>query len=259
MIGTLTRRNIGSHKGRSIIISLSIMLGVAFVSASFMVADSLRATFDNLFNSLSDGVDLEVRSQLAFGDATDSQRDPISIDLRDQIAGVEGVADTAVGLSRSATIIDKDGEPVKTSGAPTLAVAWDAENNIGGAVIRDGRLPAGPDEVVIDKATADKYDFEVGDPIEIVVQAGREQFTPGGVRWTGPTGGMLLWLTLPEGSDTEALLGRALEAKVAFVPGRSFHASGGGGNTMRLNFSHSSPAQIVEGVRRLGSALRGEG
>ena len=187
MIGTLTRRNIGSHKGRSIIISLSIMLGVAFVSASFMVADSLRATFDNLFNSLSDGVDLEVRSQLAFGDATDSQRDPISIDLRDQIAGVEGVADTAVGLSRSATIIDKDGEPVKTSGAPTLAVAWDAENNIGGAVIRDGRLPAGPDEVVIDKATADKYDFEVGDPIEIVVQAGREQFTLVGLSGLGNT------------------------------------------------------------------------
>lgn len=79
---------------------------------------------------------------------------------------------------------------------------------------------------------------------------------PGGVRWTRPTGGMFLWLTLPEGSDSQALLGRAIERRVAFVPGQPFHPSGGGANTMRLNFSHSPPAQIVEGVGRLAAALR---
>jgi 2-aminoadipate transaminase len=78
---------------------------------------------------------------------------------------------------------------------------------------------------------------------------------PAGVRWTRPTGGMFLWLTLPEDADAKALLGRALERKVAFVPGHSFHAGGGGGNTMRLNFSHSTPAQLDEGVRRLAAAM----
>lgn len=86
--------------------------------------------------------------------------------------------------------------------------------------------------------------------------AALEGAMPAGTRWTRPAGGMFLWLTLPEGVSSEALLERALEAKVAFVPGRSFHAGGGGANTMRLNFSHSSPAQIAEGVRRLGAALR---
>jgi 2-aminoadipate transaminase len=82
-----------------------------------------------------------------------------------------------------------------------------------------------------------------------------ERSMPAGVRWTRPAGGMFLWLTLPEGQNAQALLGRALERKVAFVPGQPFHPGGGGGNTMRLNFSHSAPAQIVAGVERLAEAM----
>lgn len=86
--------------------------------------------------------------------------------------------------------------------------------------------------------------------------AALEEAMPAGVAWTRPTGGMFLWLTLPEGISAEALLEQALAAKVAFVPGGAFHPRGGGANTMRLNFSHSGPAQIAEGVRRLAAALR---
>jgi 2-aminoadipate transaminase len=47
----------------------------------------------------------------------------------------------------------------------------------------------------------------------------------------------------------------AIEQGVAFVPGPAFHASGGGENTMRLNFSNSDPTRIEDGIRRLASAL----
>lgn len=79
---------------------------------------------------------------------------------------------------------------------------------------------------------------------------------PAGVRWTRPGGGMFLWLTLPDAIATEALLERAVERRVAFVPGRPFHPGGGGASTMRLNFSHSAPPRLAEGVRRLADALR---
>ena len=80
---------------------------------------------------------------------------------------------------------------------------------------------------------------------------------PPGVRWTRPEGGMFCWLTLPEGVDAAALLPRVIaEARVAFVPGRAFHADGGGANTLRLNFSLAAPAAIGEGVARLGAMLR---
>lgn len=78
---------------------------------------------------------------------------------------------------------------------------------------------------------------------------------PHGVTWTQPKGGMFLWLTLPTHVDTSVLLQASLEQKVAFVPGVSFYANGGGANTMRLNFSHSSPERIQEGVKRLAQSI----
>jgi 2-aminoadipate transaminase len=86
--------------------------------------------------------------------------------------------------------------------------------------------------------------------------AALERHMPAGARWTKPEGGMFLWITLPEGINTAELLGHSLEHQVAFVPGGAFHSNGGGENTMRLNFSFSNPAQIEQGVERLGAMFR---
>jgi 2-aminoadipate transaminase len=82
-----------------------------------------------------------------------------------------------------------------------------------------------------------------------------ETHMPQGVAWTRPKGGLFIWLTLPEHMRTEELLQVSLEQKVAFVPGSSFYANGGGANTMRLNFSHSTPEQITAGVSRLAHSI----
>lgn len=86
--------------------------------------------------------------------------------------------------------------------------------------------------------------------------AALERELPATLSWTRPDGGMFLWLTLPATLDAAALLERAVVRRVAFVPGAPFHPRGGGANTLRLNFSHSDPARISEGVRRLGEAVR---
>lgn len=83
-----------------------------------------------------------------------------------------------------------------------------------------------------------------------------EEVFPSGVRWTRPQGGMFLWGILPKGMDAAKVLKVAIEKKVAFVPGGSFHPNGGGENTMRINFSFSSPEVIREGITRLGLTLR---
>jgi 2-aminoadipate transaminase len=83
-----------------------------------------------------------------------------------------------------------------------------------------------------------------------------EEIWPIGTSWTKPQGGMFLWGILPVGMDSADLIKKAIEKKVAFVPGGAFHANGGGKNTMRLNFSYSSPDVIREGSTRLGLLLR---
>jgi 2-aminoadipate transaminase len=89
----------------------------------------------------------------------------------------------------------------------------------------------------------------------VMLEALEENF-PEGVKWTRPQGGMFLWVTLPEGVDAAELLPRAVEKKVAFVPGGPFHANGGGENTMRLNFSNAQPEMIREGISRLGQVFK---
>ena len=83
-----------------------------------------------------------------------------------------------------------------------------------------------------------------------------EEVFPSEMRWTHPQGGMFLWGIMPEGTDAADVLKIAIQRKVAFVPGASFHPNGGGANTMRINFSYSAPDTIREGVTRLGITLK---
>src|SRR5215211_4687147 len=99
----IARRSIRARFGRLIAIAIAIVVGVAFVVGSFVLADSLRKTFDDLFTQISENLDLEVRSALAFeGSATGSeeQRDPIPAALADQVAAVDGVAVAEPSLLR---------------------------------------------------------------------------------------------------------------------------------------------------------------
>ena len=84
-----------------------------------------------------------------------------------------------------------------------------------------------------------------------------EQF-PEGVSFTRPQGGLFIWAELPEGMDTVKLLSAAVEKKVAYVPGTYFCVDGGHMNTLRLNFSNSTPEQIETGMSVLNHLIRSQ-
>ena len=72
------------------------------------------------------------------------------------------------------------------------------------------------------------------------------------IKWTEPEGGLFLWITMPSFIDTDKLLLKAIEKKVAFVAGSGFYIDEPEHNAMRMNFSYSNHEQIEEGVKRLG-------
>jgi DNA-binding transcriptional MocR family regulator len=78
------------------------------------------------------------------------------------------------------------------------------------------------------------------------------------LRWTVPTGGFYVWLTLPNHMDSKAMLPRAVKELVAYTPGTAFYADGNGRNAMRLSFCYPSPDFIREGIRRLAIVINGE-
>jgi 2-aminoadipate transaminase len=120
----------------------------------------------------------------------------------------------------------------------------------------------------LDQLVLDRYlqDFDNAAHVEKVRKAYGERFSamnaalresmPSGWSWTHPEGGMFLWVRGPEGVDTAKVLERAIEKKIAFVPGVDFFPDRDGENFMRLNFSNSNPDTIREGIARLAGICR---
>ncbi|MBO0812747.1 MAG: aminotransferase class I/II-fold pyridoxal phosphate-dependent enzyme, partial [Microlunatus sp.] len=88
--------------------------------------------------------------------------------------------------------------------------------------------------------------------------AGLEAHMPPGTTWTRPGGGFFVWLTIPEPLDAEAMLPRAVTARVAYVPGNAFYADGLGTRHMRLSYCLPTPDEIIEGTRRLAEVMTNE-
>ena len=89
------------------------------------------------------------------------------------------------------------------------------------------------------------------------MRAALEAHMPAGCHWTVPSGGMFFWVELPEGVDAVALLPKAVELGMAYVPGAAFFAADPKLNTLRLSFVTVAPDLIERGVALLAQALKG--
>jgi 2-aminoadipate transaminase len=90
------------------------------------------------------------------------------------------------------------------------------------------------------------------------MRAALEAHLPPGCRWNVPSGGMFFWVELPAGVDATALLPKAVDLGMAYVPGAAFFAADPKPNTLRLSFVTVSPAEIERGVALLARALKGD-
>jgi len=82
-----------------------------------------------------------------------------------------------------------------------------------------------------------------------------EKYFPKNIVYTRPRGGLFIWVILPKEMDSKEVLKKALEEKVAFVPGQPFYAHGDITNTFRLNYSNMPEERIEQGIKRLGKIL----
>ncbi len=97
---------------------------------------------------------------------------------------------------------------------------------------------------------------EMYKPKRDIMMDAMKKYFPDGHTCYKPNGGMFAWVTLPEGIDTETMFLDAIKNKVAYVHGKAFHVDGGGGRSMRLNFSYASNEQIEIGMKRLADVIQ---
>lgn len=184
---TVTFKGMLARKLRLALTALSITLGVAFVSGTFVLGDTMTATFDQLYSGLTKGIDVTVRAESAFTDSsTLGETKPFDADVLDSVRGIDGVDAAEGGVSGYALILDKRGEPVQPGGAPTLGTSFPGDMSLAGDfTLRSGSAPQGPDDVVIDAGTARKTGYRVGDAVTVLFVDGPQRFTISGVAGFG--------------------------------------------------------------------------
>jgi len=96
---------------------------------------------------------------------------------------------------------------------------------------------------------------EMYKPKRDIMMDSMKKYFPEGYICNKPKGGMFAWVTLPEEIDTEVMFLDAFKEKVAYVHGKAFCVDGGGGSSMRLNFSYSTNEQLETGMKRLGTVI----
>lgn len=167
-----------AHKVRFALTALTIVIGVAFVVAAFVTADSLRSGFDQLAEDINTGTDYTVRGELPFGDIFDADVPPVPAELVDDIAAVDGVEIAKGGFFVDGVIpVDGSGEAVTTFGPPAAGGNWLEDESLSQFFLIDGRWPVGDREFALDVNSFADYDFELGGTYQVVTPTGPREFT----------------------------------------------------------------------------------
>ena len=223
-MGKATLKGLLAHKFRLAATALAIVLGVSFVAGTYVLTDTINATFTNLFDEVTQGIDVAVRSRDVFTGQMGEVRDPIPEEVLNEVKAVDGVKVAEGSVTGFAQFVDKDGKPVTTGGAPTLGVSISSAPELqAGTTVRSGRLPSGPDEMVVDAQTADKHGFAVGDRVKVLLQGPARTFTVSGIIGFGEAGNLggatLAGFTLPTAQEVLNREGRFDEIDVVAAEG----------------------------------------
>jgi putative ABC transport system permease protein len=166
----VTLKSLLAHRVRLVLTTLSVVLGVAFVSGTFVLTDTMSAVFDDLVRGGADTFDVLVRGESATeGNALEDLDAPAPLlaeALVEDVAAVDGVERAEGTVEGFAMIVRPDGEAITPMGPPTLGAAWSPEGSR--VILEGGRPPTGPDEVVVDRRTAARNDLHPGDRVDMV-------------------------------------------------------------------------------------------
>ena len=177
-----TFKSLTARKLRLILSSLSIVLGVSFVSGAFVLTDSLGKVFDDLFSTTNQNVAVDVRGTKVTSDGQGGVvRTLLPQDLVATVEGVDGVREVQGQVQGNAQLVDQDGKAVGTGGAPTFGFNWYDSTLLQSGTIVTGRAPSGPGEIAINRGLADRTDYVVGDQAPVLTDAPLKRYTIVGI------------------------------------------------------------------------------
>jgi putative ABC transport system permease protein len=178
-------RGLLGRKLRAALTGLAVVLGVAMISGTFVLTDTINAGFTNIFQGSYKNADVIVSGERAFSadEASASETPSVPQPVLNRIRALPDVAAAEGTVQDQRTyLIGKDGKIVKTHGAPALGLSVDPKvQQFQYFDLVAGRFPRGGTQVAIDKATADSEGFKVGDTIQIEINGPQQTFQIAGI------------------------------------------------------------------------------
>jgi putative ABC transport system permease protein len=177
---SLTIHEMRAHARRLVGTSLAVILGVAFLTGTLVLGDTLRDNFDDLFTEVNAGTDVVVRSETDLG--LDAPRGLVDRSLVDDISDVDGVAAAEPMVLGYGQILDTDGDAIGGGGPPQQAGSWVTDPDLNPYRLAEGRAPEGTAadgtvEVVVNRGAAEDGGLDIGDtttvltpePVEVTI------------------------------------------------------------------------------------------
>jgi putative ABC transport system permease protein len=162
----LVLRGLAARKVRAILTALAVLLGVAMVSGSYVLTDTINRSFERIFQQGEKGVAVEITPHETIKDADSPSPPPFAEGLLEKVRKVDGVSLAVGGIFDQVSILKRNGKPLQTSGAPNF-LASVPPKEISPFTYVEGRPPRAPDELALDKFTANRHKFRIGDRIGI--------------------------------------------------------------------------------------------
>ena len=220
-------RNLVSRKLRTALTALAVVLGVAMISGTYVLTDSITQAFDSIFTSVYVGTDATVTGKAAFdlgGDSsTAAPAFPESVLVR--VRDLPDVKDAVGGVAGQAQLIGSSGKVIQFGGAPNLGFSVDPSRpEFESLKLSHGRWP-GIDEVVIDESTAKKKHLSVGDTIGVQAEGSKQTMKISGIVKFGAVssigGATLAGFDLPTAQRLFQKPGKLDQIRVSAKPGVS--------------------------------------
>jgi putative ABC transport system permease protein len=177
-------RGLFARKLRTALTGFAVVIGVAFVAGTFIFTDTINASFDDLFERVSKGVDVNVTANQPVEGDFGGRIQPLPPGTLEKVESAPGVEAVQPRLETQVTIFDKDGDPIGGNGPPSIVFSTNAER-FDPQTYEEGERADEPGQVTLDQATADHYDFHVGDKLKIAGRAPAQDYELVGISKLG--------------------------------------------------------------------------
>src|SRR5437870_4159350 len=175
-------RGLAGRKLRASLTAFAIVLGVAMVSGTFVLTDTINGAFNSIISQSYKNADVVITGKTAF--QTDANGNPVEApsfpeSLLAKVKALPGVQAAAGSVTDQKTrLVNRNGKAIGTHGAPALAFSIDpsSDQRFNPLKLTSGNWPRGPNQIVIDSGTASRKHYSVGDTIGVESRGPVQQF-----------------------------------------------------------------------------------